>query len=374
MTLVFSGFDIERLAFPVSPGIETCMMREFFIYIGFLREPILQVSNSRLMMKCEISRNVQSAARLIQNGELVAFATETVYGLGANALDPEAVAQIFAVKQRPHFDPLIVHIANTDQLEELTSDFTSTAEKLASTFWPGPLTLVLPKKKIVPDLVTSGLNSVAIRIPAHPVARELLDLARLPIAAPSANKFGCLSPTRAIDVAEQLCEEIKLILDGGTCTVGVESTVIQCLGECPVLLRPGGISLEDIQACVGEIRMAEIEDYAEVKSHVSPGMLPKHYAPGTPLIIVDHPDQLPESGLFGVLSLYPLEDTEFRDCQFSAQQILSPTGDLKIAATNFFSALRNLDASGVDQIIAIRLPERGLGRTINNRLERAAAS
>ncbi|QDT94382.1 Threonylcarbamoyl-AMP synthase [Gimesia algae] len=325
-------------------------------------------------MKCEISRNIQAAANLIQNGELVAFATETVYGLGANALNTRAVAQIFAVKQRPHFDPLIVHIANTDQLDELTSEFSLTAEKLASTFWPGPLTLVLPKKKVVPDLVTSGLDSVAIRIPAHPVARRLLELTQLPIAAPSANKFGRLSPTRAVDVAEQLGDEIKLILDGGPCTVGVESTVIQCTGEDPVLLRPGGISLEEIQACIGEIRLAEIKDYAEANSQVSPGMLPKHYAPRTRLVIVDHPEQLPEAGALGVLSLYPLEQTEFRNCEFSAQQILSPSGDLSIAAANFFAALRKLDVSGIDQIVALRLPETGLGRTINNRLERAAAS
>tara|TARA_R110001592_G_C13192409_1_gene753148 strand:+ start:14277 stop:15257 length:981 start_codon:yes stop_codon:yes gene_type:complete len=326
------------------------------------------------MMKCEISQNIQAAANLIQLGELVAFATETVYGLGANALNPEAVAQIFAVKQRPHFDPLIVHIASMGQLDELTTEFSSTAEKLASKFWPGPLTLVLPKKKVVPDLVTSGLDSVAIRIPAHPMARKLLEITQLPIAAPSANKFGRLSPTRAVDVAEQLGDEIKLILDGGPCTVGVESTVIQCLGDQPVLLRPGGISLEEIQACIGEIRLAEIEDYAEANSPVSPGMLPKHYAPSTRLMIVDHPEQLPAAGSLGVLSLYPLEDTEFRDCQFTVQQILSPTGDLKMAAANFFAALRKLDAAGIDQIVALRLPETGLGRTINNRLERAAAS
>ncbi|WP_417379393.1 L-threonylcarbamoyladenylate synthase [Gimesia sp.] len=326
------------------------------------------------MMKCEISRDIQAAVNLIQDGELVAFATETVYGLGANALNPEAVAQIFAVKQRPHFDPLIVHIAGTGQLDELTTGLSSTAEKLASTFWPGPLTLVLPKKKVVPDLVTSGLDSVALRIPAHPVARKLLELTQLPIAAPSANKFGRLSPTRAVDVAEQLGDEIKLILEGGPCTVGVESTVIQCTGEVPVLLRPGGISLEEIQACIGEIRLAEIEDYAESSSPVSPGMLPKHYAPSTRLIIVDHLEQLPASGSLGVLSLYPLEQTEFRNYEFAAQQILSPTGDLNMAAANFFAALRKLDVSGIDQIVALRLPELGLGRTINNRLERAAAS
>ncbi len=325
-------------------------------------------------MKCEITRDIQAAANLIQEGELVAFATETVYGLGANALNPEAVAQIFAVKQRPHFDPLIVHIYSTHQLAELTSEISSTAARLADVFWPGPLTLVLPKKKVVPDLVTSGLDSVAIRIPAHPVARKLLESTQLPIAAPSANKFGRLSPTCANDVAEQLGDEIKLILDGGPCTVGVESTVIQCVGDLPVLLRPGGISLEEIQDCVGEVRLAEIEDYAESNSPVSPGMLPKHYAPSTRLMIVDHPDQLPETGAIGVLSLFPLEVTEFRDCHFSAQQILSPTGDLKIAAANFFAALRKLDASGIDQIVALRLPEKGLGRTINNRLERAAAS
>lgn len=325
-------------------------------------------------MKCVISQNINAGAELIRNGELVAFATETVYGLGANALDPEAVAQIFEVKQRPHFDPLIVHISSVNQLDKLTFGLSKQAEKLAEQFWPGPLTLVLPKKNIVPDLVTSGLDSVAIRIPAHPIARQLLEAVELPIAAPSANKFGCLSPTHAEHVAEQLGSEIKLILDGGACSVGVESTVVQCLGELPVLLRPGGISLEELESCIGRVRLAEIEDHAEANSPLSPGMLPKHYAPRTRLFIVNNRDEVPAKGLNGLLSLYPLEETCLKGCQFSAQEILSPTGDLKVAAGRLFTALRNLDAAGIDNIIALRMPEKGLGRTINNRLERAAVS
>lgn len=325
-------------------------------------------------MKSVISQDISAGADLIRNGELVAFATETVYGLGANALNSEAVAQIFEVKQRPHFDPLIVHIANISQLHELTFGLSKQAEKLAEQFWPGPLTLVVPKKKIIPDLVTAGLESVAIRIPAHPVARQLLDAAKLPIAAPSANKFGCLSPTLASHVVEQLGSEIKLVLDGGPCTIGVESTVMQCIGDTPVLLRPGGISLEEIEACIGQVRLAEIEDYAEANSLLSPGLLPRHYAPRTRLFIVNSPDEIPKTGTNGLLSLYPVDETCLKDSSFSAHEVLSPTGDLKVAAGNLFVALRNLDAAGIDNIVALRMPEKGLGRTINNRLERAATS
>ncbi len=323
-------------------------------------------------MKCRITQDVSAAAELIRNGELVAFATETVYGLGANALDPNAVARIFEVKQRPHFDPLIVHVAEIDSLAEFTTGLSPQAQRLAERFWPGPLTLVLPKQSVIPDLVTSGLDSVAIRIPAHPVARELLNAARLPIAAPSANKFGCLSPTQAQHVADQLGDEIPMILEGGPCQVGVESTVIQCNEDSIVLLRPGGISLEDIEACAGKVRLARIEDYAESKSQVSPGMLPRHYAPGTRLHLIDKLDQIPDVNTIGVLSLYPLSETILAGREFAAREILSPTGDLKMAAANLFTALRNLDQSGVECIVALRLPERGLGRTINNRLERAA--
>lgn len=325
-------------------------------------------------MKSVISQDISAGADLIRNGELVAFATETVYGLGANALNSEAVAQIFEVKQRPHFDPLIVHIANISQLHELTFGLSKQAEKLAEQFWPGPLTLVVPKKKIIPDLVTAGLESVAIRIPAHPVARQLLEAAKLPIAAPSANKFGCLSPTLASHVVEQLGSEIKLILDGGPCTIGVESTVMQCIGDTPVLLRPGGISLEEIETCIGQVRLAKIEDYAETNSLLSPGLLPRHYAPRTRLFIVNSLDEIPATGTNGLLSLYPIDETCLKDYPFSAHEILSPAGDLKVAAGNLFVALRNLDATGVDNIIALRMPEKGLGRTINNRLERAAIS
>ena len=323
-------------------------------------------------MNCEISQDISAGADLIRSGELVAFATETVYGLGSNALDPEAVAKFFEVKERPFFDPLIVHISSVNQLDILTVGLSKQAEKLAEQFWPGPLTLVVPKTGMVPDLVTSGLGSVAIRIPAHPIARQLLEATQLPIAAPSANKFGCLSPTMAHHVEEQIGSEIKLILDGGACTVGVESTVIQCSDDKPVLLRPGGISLEEIESCIGKVRLAEIEDHAEVNSPVSPGMLPRHYAPRTRLVIVNNLDEVPAKGTNGLLSLYPLELTFLKSCQFPAQEILSPTGDLRVAAGKLFTALRSLDAAGVDNIVALRMPEKGLGRTINNRLERAA--
>ncbi len=316
----------------------------------------------------QIGNNVTYAARLLKDGKLVAFATETVYGLGANALDVAAVARVFAVKNRPHFDPLIVHIADRAWLGRLVSVWPEKAERLSRKFWPGPLTLIVPKTDLVADLVTSGLPNVAIRMPAHPLALELLRLVDLPIVGPSANPFGQLSPTSAEHVAERLGDQIDYILDGGPCSVGVESTVILVDGDNATLMRPGGIPLEEIEAVIGPVLVPERTTTHLDEAASSPGMLPQHYAPRTPLTIVDDLSSVESPGDAGLLTL----GVEPNADRFAAVEVLSPTGDLTAAAAKFFAALRRLDAAGVSRIFAKAFPNHGLGRALNDRLSRAA--
>jgi L-threonylcarbamoyladenylate synthase len=318
-------------------------------------------------MSCPVGVDVAYAARLLREGKLVSFATETVYGLGANALDVNAVARVFAVKNRPHFDPLIVHIADRSWLSRLVTTWPETAEQLANHFWPGPLTLVLPKTELVPDLVTSGLPSVAVRMPSHPLALELLRLADVPVAAPSANLFGQLSPTRAEHVADRLGDQIDYLLDGGPCSVGVESTVLLLEPNRAVLLRPGGVALEDIESLIGPVEMPARATSGH-EAAPSPGMLPQHYAPRTPLAIVDDFDSLVDSNRCGLLTLQPCPVAS----RFAAVEMLSASGDLTEAAANFFAALRRLDSARIERIVARPLPNHGLGRALNDRLMRAA--
>jgi L-threonylcarbamoyladenylate synthase len=326
-------------------------------------------------MNCDIGTDMGRAADIIRAGGLVGMPTETVYGLAANALDPRAVARIFEAKQRPFFDPLIVHIADRSWMSRVVSDFPPLAQRLADHFWPGPLTLVLPRSNAVPDLVTSGLSSVGIRMPKHPFALELLRLADLPIAAPSANLFGRISPTTAQHVADQLADRIDYILDGGPCDVGLESTVVR-LEPNPCLLRPGGISLEELEAVIGPIQVAQPTDHPTEHDsstpQAAPGMLPQHYAPRTPLFIdSDTSNATLRLGLqarIGGLGFDRLPS----GYDFAAQEILSTESDLKLAAMNFFAALRRLDELGLDAIIACEFPDQGLGRALNDRLHRAA--
>lgn len=315
-------------------------------------------------MPASFSTDVGRAAELIRRGGLVAFPTETVYGLGANALDPQAVAGIFAAKDRPYFDPIIVHIADRSQLETLTLAVPPAAAALAERFWPGPLTLVLPKSDLVPDLVTSGLPSVAVRMPDHPLALELIRRAGLPIAAPSANRFGRLSPTTAEHVRDQLGDRIELILDGGPCRVGVESTVVQLAPEGPLLLRPGGVPVEVLEETIGPVRRGEDSAGAPV----APGMLPRHYAPRTPIRVEPHVPVCPPGERIGLITLGPVDNPG----DFVAVEVLSETGDLTEAAANFFQALHRLDSRQLDAIVATPFPEWGLGRALNDRLRRAA--
>lgn len=318
-------------------------------------------------MTCPTGTDVERAACLLREGRLVAFATETVYGLGANALDAHAVARVFEAKGRPHFDPLIVHLADASWLARVASEVPDRARELAHRFWPGPLTLVLPKAEAVPDLVTAGLPTVAVRVPDHPLARELLRRADIPVAAPSANLFGRLSPTSAEHVAEQLSDRIDYILDGGPCRVGVESTVLSLAGDTPTLLRPGGLPLEDLEAVIGPVAHPDPSQHPSAAAQPSPGMLPRHYAPRTPVEIGHAADFRPGGRRVGLLTLALKEFTGF-----TAVEALSATGDLTQAAANFFAALRRLDAQSLDLILAEPFPEHGLGRALNDRLRRAA--
>jgi len=306
-------------------------------------------------------------AQIIKKGGLVAFPTETVYGLGANALNEEAVARIFEVKGRPLHDPLIVHVQGVGEIEELTTTIPPAAEKLIERFWPGPLTLVLPKSPLVPDVVTAGLPSVALRMPANPWARELIRLAGTPIAAPSANAFGRTSPTCARHVEDQLGGRYDYLIDGGSCRVGVESTVLSLVGEMPMILRPGGITREEIEAVIGTIDKKNFENLGSPSS--SPGLLPTHYAPRTPLVLVRN---------IGAYAKRP--DVGIIVFQKSPQKILgpsitlSPRGNLREAAANLYRAMRDLDAMNLTLIVAEKVPEEGLGAAINDRLRRASKS
>jgi L-threonylcarbamoyladenylate synthase len=311
---------------------------------------------------------LSQAAAILQQGGLVAFPTETVYGLGADALNPRAVARIFDVKQRPQFDPLIVHVAREEQLGELADAGSETVKALAKAFWPGPLTLVLPRKKAVPDIVTAGLPTVAVRMPNHGVALRLIELARCPIAAPSANPFGRISPTTAAHVANFLGDQLEMIIDGGPCTMGVESTILSLVDEArPLLLRPGALPVEDLRRIVGEIHLPNPAQH----SVAAPGMLPGHYAPRTPIRIFSDEvpcDILPGEKRIGMLAFTP----PAAGGTFQAMEVLSSAGDLKEAAANLFAALHHLDEAGLDVILAQRVPNRGVGIAINDRLTRAA--
>lgn len=317
-------------------------------------------------MSAPLTRDPAVAAACLVAGGLVALPTETVYGLGGNALDPRAVARIFEAKQRPFFDPLIVHLADRSWLPRVAQNVPPLALRLAEEFWPGPLTLVLPRTSAIPDLVTSGLDTVGVRVPDHPLTREVLRLADCPIAAPSANPFGRLSPTTAQHVAEQLGDRIDLILDGGPCRVGVESTILRVAGDSLILLRPGGLPIENLAPFAARI---ERPTTAEEQLPTAPGMLPQHYAPRTPVRLWKAGETWPEGRRVGQLLLSGTVDSRAAACE-----VLSASGDLVEAAAGFFEALHRLDARGLDVILAAPFPERGLGIALNDRLSRAAAS
>lgn len=302
-------------------------------------------------------------------GGLVAFPTETVYGLGCDALNPDAAAKVFEAKQRPQFDPLIVHIADRRQLDRVVTTLTTTAQQLIDQFWPGPLTLVLPKQPIVPDLVTAGLNTVAIRMPNHPVAQALIREAGTPIAAPSANPFGYVSPTTAQHVADGLGSTIDLVLNGGPCPIGVESTIVSLIGPQAELLRPGSITLEQLSAVIGPLRRSS----SLVDQPTAPGQLARHYATQTPVTILTSIKARPALNKNERAGLLIFSQASATDERFAAIEVLSTTGDLREAARHLFAALRRLDAQGLDRIYVEPCLEVGLGMAIMDRLRRCAA-
>jgi L-threonylcarbamoyladenylate synthase len=328
------------------------------------------------------SAELEAAAQCLRDGGLVAFPTETVYGLGANALDADALAKIFVAKQRPRSDPIIAHIAELEQLQELAVEIPDTTWRLTKAFWPGPLTLILKRHPAVPDLIAEGRDTVAVRMPAHPIARELLRLTRRPVGAPSANRFTRPSATSAAHVLEDLDGRIDMVIDGGPATIGVESTVLDLSSAQPTVLRPGGLALEDLQSVVPEAvyRPAHVTAH---EGHQSPGQLIKHYSPRASVHLfrgIDRGavlDRMAETASLeagqgrrvGAL----LTEEDARDLQADAAiEFLGPAVDPEAQAKVLFAALRNLDARGVDVILVREPAGAGLERALADRLLRAA--
>ncbi len=318
------------------------------------------------------SHNLQRAAELIQSGELVAFSTETVYGLGANALDAQAVQKIFEAKARPSYNPLIVHVTDIDAARELVADWPQKAQLLARHFWPGALTFVLPKRDIVPDIVTAGLQSVAVRSPSHPVARALLQAAQKPIAAPSANRFTEVSPTTAQHVQSALGERVSMILDGGSCDCGIESTVLDLTRDIPVLLRPGSISRHEIENVVGKIDApGEIEYSMEATApRLSPGMIERHYAPRAHLIRFQNQEKLEQH-------LKTIGDVETGALLLgsSHMQLRHPRKmpqDAAAYAHDLYQTLHELDELKCDLIFVEDVPRNSAWDGVRDRLKRAS--
>ncbi len=315
------------------------------------------------MTEAVIGTSIARAANYLLASKLVAIPTETVYGLAGNALDAGAVVNIFEAKGRPRFDPLIVHVPSWEKALEYVADVPPDADKLARKFWPGPLTLLMKKGGTIPAIVTAGLESVGIRCPDHPLTLTLLRSIPFPLAAPSANSFGYVSPTTAAHVKHQLGRKIPYILDGGPCRVGIESTIIGWEEGNPFIYRLGGISVEQVEAIIGSVQVKPSSSRPQ-----APGQLDRHYAPMKPFyfgdietIIRQHKIKSP-----GVLSF-----REYRP-RYRWSFVLSPDGDLHEAARNLFGFLRELDQSDVDAVVAEPVPDLGLGRAINDRLRRAA--
>ena len=312
----------------------------------------------------DIGTDINRASQLLSSGQLVAIPTETVYGLAGNALDPEAVALIFETKNRPSFDPLIVHVADIGTAMKYTASFPGQALKLAEAFWPGPLTLLLPKKDDIPDIVTSGMPDVAVRLPNNSLTLDLLRKLPFPLVAPSANPFGYISPTTAKHVEDQLGDLIPYILDGGPCTIGLESTIIGFPDGIPTIYRLGGLSVDHISEVIGEVKVMP----HSASNPRAPGMLKSHYAPRKPFRL-GKPDQQTDPERTGYLVFTDIPEYALPE----NVRVLAPDGNLHTAAKNLFGMMRELDMLDVDVICAEKVPETGLGKAINDRLKRAAA-
>jgi len=332
----------------------------------------------------EDAASIERAAEVLRAGGLVGMPTETVYGLAANALDETAIAKVYQAKQRPSFDPLIVHVPSIDKAAQL-AEFDATATRLAEAFWPGPMTLVLPRcaddqgRPVVPDLVTSGLDSVAVRVPGHPVALALLLAVDRPLAAPSANRFGSISPTLAQHVVDELDGRVDLVLDGGPCYRGVESTVLRVKDGGVQVLRLGALALEQIEEVVGgAVRVLEPSSSPGMaqagEALPSPGLTKRHYAPGTPMNLFASAAELSGAEHVGQRGLiYVGSEPGVDPSRYAQVRCLSQLGDLTQAAACLFVTLRELDGLGLDGIDALAVAEQGLGRAINDRLRRGSA-
>ena len=312
-----------------------------------------------------ISKDIQKAVQLLTEDQLVAIPTETVYGLAGNIFSEKAIKSIFSTKQRPFFNPLIVHIPSVKSLNDLVTHVPEKAKLLAAAFWPGSMTLVLKKSKTIPDIITAGKDTVAVRIPNHPTTLALLKKLPFPLAAPSANPFGSISPTKPAHVENYFRNSIKMVLDGGSCANGIESTIIGFENEEPVIYRLGALALEEIEAVVGKI---SIKNKKEEKPD-APGMLARHYAPKTSTFLVDDVAAEIEKNKgkkMGVLVFKSSLNNEN-----ITEIILSKNGSLQEAASRLYSAMHDLDSKNLDLIIAERFSEFGLGKSINDRLQRA---
>jgi L-threonylcarbamoyladenylate synthase len=315
----------------------------------------------------EIGKDVLRAKQLLEEGMLVAIPTETVYGLAGNALDSSAVVKIFTVKNRPHFDPLIVHVSSLEQAYDLVEYIPEKALKLVQLFWPGSLTILFKKKPIIPDLITAGMDTVGIRCPDHSLTQSLLKSLSFPLAAPSANPFGYVSPTQPSHVNDQLGKQIDYILDGGVCKVGIESTIVGFENDQPIIFRLGGLSIEAIEKEIGKVKI-QLNSSSNPKA---PGQLKSHYAPQKKVVIGNLQELIKKytSKKIGILSFSKKIETVNPDHQI----ILSESGNVEEAAQRLFSALRELDKKDIEVILTECVPETGLGKAINDRLQRAAA-
>lgn len=318
---------------------------------------------------------LRRAAEVLRGGGLVAFPTETVYGLGAHALDPAAVARIYAAKGRPAYNPLIVHVSGVDAARSLARAWPEAAERLAERFWPGPLTLVVPRTDSIPDAVSAGLPTVALRVPGHPVALGLLEAAAIPLAAPSANRSTQVSPTTAQHVRRSLGSAVDLILDGGPCPVGIESTVLSLAGEVPTILRPGTVSLDEIAAVVGEVAPAPGEAPRAGAALPSPGMMDRHYAPRAEVRLFDPAERervfgrsawaAGEAGTVGVIAFAP--------AAAASGEVIEMPADPRAYAARLYAALHEMDERGCAIVWIERVPEGAAWAGVRDRLRRAAA-
>lgn len=315
-----------------------------------------------------ITKDLNLAAQELRSDEIIAVPTETVYGLAGNAFSEKAVEKIFRLKKRPHYNPLIVHIKSAECLSDVARSIPEIAHKLAREFWPGPLTLVLKKQPHIPDLVTSGKDTVAIRVPNHPLTLQLLEKLEFPLAAPSANPFGSISPTSAVHVYDYFKDSLNVILDGGECQKGIESTIIGFENDEPVVYRLGSLSLEQIQEKIGAV---STKIHSDDNLPSAPGMLSRHYAPATDTYLTNEVEVLIQSNQGCKIGLLLFQKSS-NQVPANQQEILSQSGDLKEAAKNLYAAMHRLDKLKLDMIIAERLPDIGLGKTINDKLQRAS--